>query len=130
MTGFDLTTESTALLEAVVGAIESGDPGVVVPMLAPGAVVWHNDDGIEMPASDAFAGLSHLHQLVEGLRIDVLRHDATGDGLVARIEFRGTVRSTGTNLRARNCFFLTASDGRICRIDEYVDPTFRTQLGL
>ena len=125
-----MTRDAFAVLGAVVGALESGDAGVIAPVLAPDAVVWHNDDGVELPAADAFGGLPRLHELVDGLRVEVIRSHATEDGLVARIELRGGVRSTRTKLLARNCVFLTVENGRLVRIDEYVDPTFSTQLGL
>lgn len=125
-----MSDDARALLDAVVGSLESGDPSDVAPIIAPGAVVWHNDDGVDMPAAEAFARVPHLHALVEGLRVEVISHDATRDGLVARIELRGTVRATGASLRARHCVFLAVEDGRLARLDEYIDPTFSTQLGL
>ena len=120
---------ASAVIAKVVRSLEVGDVDLDT-LLAPDAVVWHNNDGIDMPARDAFAGGAGLRALVEDLRVAVVQEDAIPGGAVARVEIRGTVRSSGGELCARNCIFVTvADDGRLQRIDEYVDPTFLTQLG-
>ena len=55
---------------------------------------------------------------------------AAGERFV-RFTVRGTVRSSGAALEARNCVFVELDDaGKVTRMDEYVDPTLRQQLGL
>lgn len=123
----------TAELEAALTVLEvlaTGDATAADHVLAPDAVLWHNDGNGEAPARDGFAGASVLHQMIDGLRVDVLMAEPLPDGAVMRFEVRGTVRSTGAELCARNCMFATVVDGRITRIDEYMDPTFVSQLGL
>jgi uncharacterized protein len=123
----------SAELEAALVVLEvlaTGDAAAADHVLAPGAVLWHNDGSGEVPARDGFAGASTLHRMVDGLRVDVLMAEPLPGGAVMRFEVRGTVRSTDAELCARNCMFATVVDGRITRIDEYMDPTFVSQLGL
>jgi ketosteroid isomerase-like protein len=123
----------TAELEAALAVLEvlaTGDPGAADHVLAPDAVLWHNDGTGEVPAAQGFAGARGIHELVDGLQVDVLLAEPITGGAVMRFEVRGTVKSTGDELCARNCMFATVVDGRITRVDEYMDPTFVSQLGL
>jgi ketosteroid isomerase-like protein len=92
--------------------------------------VWHNDDGVEIPAITAFEGARRLRELVDDLRVEVVRELTIEGGLVAQFELTGTVKVSGANLRARNCVFLFEQDGVLQRIEEYVDSTFGAQLGV
>jgi ketosteroid isomerase-like protein len=123
----------TAALEAALAVLEvlaTGDPTAADHVLAPEAVLWHNDGNGEAPARQGFAAASGLHRMVDGLRVDVLMAEPLPAGAVMRFEVRGTVRNTGADLCARNCMFATVVDGQITRVDEYLDPTFLGQLGL
>ncbi len=115
---------------AVLDVLSKGDPDAADHVLAPDAVLWHNDGTGEVPAKAGFAGARGLHQLVEGLTVHVVLAQPIQGGAVMRFEVRGTVRSTGNELRARNCMFATVVEGRLTQIDEYLDPTFTSQLGL
>jgi hypothetical protein len=115
---------------AVLDVLATGDPGAADHVLAPGAVLWHNDGTGELPAKDGFAGAQGLHGLVEGLTVEVLLAEALPTGAVLRFEVRGTVKASGAALCARNCMFATVVGGQLTRIDEYLDPTFVAQLGL
>jgi ketosteroid isomerase-like protein len=111
-------------------AFADGDPARLVAVLAPDAVLWHNTDGAEMDAVAAAVGIDALASRVENLHIDLLDSVATGIRGYVRFTIRGTVRATGHELAARNCVFLEfAGDGSVTRMDEYVDPTFTSQLG-
>ena len=101
----------------------------MIDYLAPGAVVWHNDDKIEIDAVENMKRLPGLHQLVDGVDVDVLQCEPLESGWLQRFVLRGTVRSNGNALEAHNCVVVHVADGLITRIDEYVDPTFGAQLG-
>jgi ketosteroid isomerase-like protein len=110
-------------------AFASGDPAPLVGILAPGAVLWHNNDGVELEAAVACAGVSALAGRVEGLHVDIHEQEGIGDGGYVRFIVRGTVNATGRQLAARNCVFVRFdADGRVTRMDEYVDPTFTEQV--
>jgi ketosteroid isomerase-like protein len=112
-------------------AFAEGDPAHLVAVLAPDAVLWHNNDGVEMDAVTAAGGITALASRVDNLHVHVSEGAATGNRGYVRFTVRGTVRGTHRELAARNCVFVEfASDGSVTRMDEYVDPTFSSQLGL
>lgn len=117
-------------VEAINRALETGTPDDAVALLAPGAVLWHNDDKVEMDAAEGIARVAGLHDLVADVQVDVVQLEPVSCGWFQRIVLRGVVRSTGSELAAHNCAVIHVSDERITRIDEYVDPTMLTQLGV
>ena len=118
-----------APLDALNAALRSASVDDVIDHLAPGAVVWHNDDKVEIDAVENMKRLPGLHQLVDGVDVDVLQLEPLDSGWLQRFVLRGTVRSTGGALAAHNCVVVHLADGLITRIDEYVDPTLGAQLG-
>ena len=118
-----------APLDALNAALRSASVDDVIDHLAPGAVAWHNDDKIEIDAVENMKRLPGLHQLVDGVDVEVLQSEPLESGWLQRFVLRGTVRSTGNALAAHNCVVVHLADGLITRIDEYVDPTLGTQLG-
>jgi len=123
-------SDAVAAARAVLDVLATGDAAAADHVLAEGAVLWHNDGNGEAPAKDGFAGAAGLHAMVEGLTVDEISADPTASGAVVRFELRGTVKASGHRLHVSNCMFATCEDGRITRIDEYIDPTFLSQLGL
>jgi ketosteroid isomerase-like protein len=118
-----------APLDALNDALRSASVDDVIDHLAPGAVTWHNDDKVEIDAVENLTRLPGLHQLVDGVDVEVVQVEPLESGWLQRFVLRGTVRSTGNALAAHNCVVVHLADGLITRIDEYVDPTFGTQLG-
>jgi hypothetical protein len=111
------------------GALEGGDPGGFVAILAPGAIVWHNHDRKEVDARENMAAIGMLGQLVDGLKSERIFLSPTDTGFVLQFVVRGTVRSNDNDFEMQNCVVVTTSDdGLISRIDEYVDPTVGAQL--
>ena len=121
---------SGSVTEALVEAFGNGDPTILAARLAPGAVIWHNTDKVVSDAVEALGGIAGLHQLVDGLHVEVVQHEQLQAGELARFVVRGTVRATGELLAAHNCVVFTVEDGQVTRLDEYLDPTFPEQLGV
>jgi ketosteroid isomerase-like protein len=118
------------IAQRMVALLETADISVVLDMLAPDALLWHNSDKLDVDAAEGIALVAGLAALVRDVRVDVVdEHDVPG-GFVQRYVIRGTVRATGLPLAAHHCIFVRVSAGRVERIDEYVDPTFLTQLGV
>ena len=117
-----------SIVETVMGMLETGEPGPTIGLLAPGAVLWHNDDAVEIDAKTGFERIGGLHALVKDVHVEVTRADQISDGVVIRFVIGGVVKSSGAPLAARNCIFVHLDGGRITRVEEYVDPTFRSQL--
>ncbi len=119
-----------AAVKGFVAFVEGRDSAELDDLLAEGAVVWHNNDGVDQPVAASAPGIQVLRSLVADLTAHVTSEDVVPTGVIARIELRGTVKSNGNAFCARLADFFTIVDGRVTRIDEYVDPSIRTQLGL
>ena len=122
--------ERDDLVDMILEVLERGDPEPITGRLTPSAVVWHNSDDVATPAATAFQQVRGLHALVDDVRVEVTRREPTSDGAVVQYVIRGVVRSSGSKLAANNCVFVRVKEGRIARIDEYVDPSFEAQLGV
>jgi ketosteroid isomerase-like protein len=120
--------EAEELAEALAAGIDGRDLDGFVSALAPGAIVWHNHDRLEVDALDNMAMVATLAQLVDDMKSETLYLAPTDDGFVFQYVVRGTVRSNGKPFEMHNCIVATTADGRIARIDEYVDPTVGAQL--
>jgi hypothetical protein len=116
--------------KALDAMLESGSPDEVLGLLAPDAVLWHNDDKAAVPAAVGVAGVGGLHALLSDIRVEVVQHEPLSRGFLHRFAIHGVVRSSGAPLLVHNCIVVSREGPSIVRIDEYMDPTFRTQLGV
>ena len=96
----------------VLDVLATGDPHAADDVLAPGAVLWHNDGTGELPIEEGFARAGALHEMVDGVRVEVTAAEAIPGGAVLRFEVHGMVKSAGEQLCAHNCMFTTIVDGR------------------
>jgi hypothetical protein len=114
----------------LVELLERGDASAIIERLAPGAVLWHNDDKRAIDAVTGVEAVAGLHALVAGVSVEVVERAPLPDGFLQRYVIRGTVKSTGATLALHHCVVVRTDGTRITRIDEYVDPTLASQLGL
>ncbi|GAA3278650.1 nuclear transport factor 2 family protein [Dactylosporangium vinaceum] len=112
---------SLALAERLVAAIDANDLDALRnEVYTPDIVVWHNDDQHEQRVDENLKVLNWLHRKVAGKRYeDVVRH-TTPTGYVEQHVLRGTAPN-GTELEIHACLVVRVRDGRIARIDEYLD---------
>ena len=94
---------------------------------APDAVIWHNDDLIEQPVEENLKVLQGLHRAVSGLRYDVVRRAAAPDGVLQQHVLRGWLPD-GTEVELHAAMYLQVRDGRITRIEEYLDSARRSSI--
>ena len=100
-------------------AIEKGDVDAVRGIYAPEAVIWHNTDGVEQTVDQNLATLRWVcDNLAERSYDDVRRYEIDG-GFVQQHVLRFT--KAGERREIPACIVATVADGRIIRIDEYLD---------
>jgi hypothetical protein len=100
-----------------------------VATLAPGAVIWHNHDRLDVDARENMAAVNMLSQIVDELENERRLFAPIDGGFVLQYVTRGKVRSSGNAFEMHNCLiFHTNGDGLVTSIDEYVDPTVGAQL--
>src|ERR1700684_2128950 len=103
-------------------ALEGGDIDARREIYAPDAVIWHNDDLIEQPVEENLNVLRGLHRAVSGLRYDVIRRVPAADGVL-----RGQLPG-GAEIELHAAMYLQVRDGRITRIEEYLDSGQRAAI--
>jgi ketosteroid isomerase-like protein len=108
-------------------AIEAGDIDTVRAIYAPEAVIWHNDDLVEQPVQENLKVLQGLHRAVSGLRYDVIRRALVADGVLQQHVLRGTL-ANGVQVELHAAMYLQVRDGRITRIEEYLDSAQRSSI--
>lgn len=109
-----------ATVERFFAALEAGDVDTVRAIYAEDARIWHNDGGAEQHVEDNLQLLRGLHQVVAALRYDVATRAELGDRVVQQHVLRGRLPD-GTEVAMPAAMFLTVADGRVVRIEEYLD---------
>ncbi|MFN8028237.1 MAG: hypothetical protein U0W40_18300 [Acidimicrobiia bacterium] len=106
----------------------TGEPDAMVATFAPGAIVWHNYDRKEVDAIENMASVTVLSQIVKDMSMDHLRVEEFDGGFLYQFALKGTVIASGNPFEMHNVIIASVADGKITRIDEYVDPTVGAQL--
>jgi ketosteroid isomerase-like protein len=110
------------LAERMFRAIEAGDLDTLRTIYADDFVAWSNfDDGTK----DVDATLGVLGWLCHKLgdrRYDVSRRELISGGFLQQHVLRGTAPD-GTAIAMPACVIATVADGRVVRVDEYLDPS-------
>ena len=118
---------SEELVVAFFAALEAGDIETLREIYAPDAVIWHNDDLVEQPLEENLKVLAGLHRVVSGLRYDVTRRVPAPDGVLQQHVLRGTLQN-GAAVELHAAMYLQVRDGRITRIEEYLDSGKRATI--
>jgi ketosteroid isomerase-like protein len=108
-------------------ALEGGDIATLREIYAPDAVIWHNDDLVEQPVEENLKVLQGLHRAVSGLRYDVIRRVPAPDGVLQQHVLRGQLPN-GAEVELHAAMYLQVRDGRITRIEEYLDSGKRAAI--
>ena len=108
-------------------ALVTGDTRALASLCRDDVVVWHNSDRVEIGKGTALERISALSQIANTVTLETVRFIETEVGFVEQIVIRGTLNATGKPLELHNCLLVSVVDGKIERIDEYVDPTVATQ---
>lgn len=113
---------------ALFDAIERKDPAAVAELYADDVEVWHNfDDAVQNKQSN-LAVLEGLCKHVPEIHYDVTERLLLADGRVMQRHVLRAVLGGGDEVRIPACIFVGVRDGRIVRIDEYLDTTQANQL--
>ena len=112
--------EVLALADRFFAAIPVGDLETVRAIYAPDAVIWHNNDRAEQTVAQNLAVLEWLTKNVTGIRYDDVRRHVTPSGFVQQHVLRGRAANCKP-FELPACILCTVVDGRITRLDEYLD---------
>lgn len=113
---------------ALFAAIESKNPQAVAALYADDVQVWHNFSNACQNKQENLAVLTGLCENVPSVRYDVVERLQLPDG---RVMQRHTLRAStgsGEEVLIPACIFVGVRDGKIVRIDEYLDTAQANRL--
>lgn len=113
-------TEMLAFAEKFVGAIQSGDVDTVRACYAPDAKLWHNTDNIEQTVDQNMKVLDWFIRTLPDRNYRVVRREALKDGFLQQHVLEATLPD-GTEWKMDACCVIKVENGRITRLDEYLD---------
>ncbi|HXQ11258.1 MAG TPA: nuclear transport factor 2 family protein [Caulobacteraceae bacterium] len=108
------------LADRFLTAIETGDLETVRACYAPHAKIWHNFDGVEQTVEQNLRVLGWFARTLPNRRYRVKRRETTRDGFFQQHVVEA-VLPDGTEWTMPACLIVTVRDGRITRLDEYLD---------
>ena len=113
--------------EDIFVAIEKGDVDAVRATYAPGAVIWHNFDEVEQNVEDNLRVLGWMSGAFTERRYEVVFRKEWDDGFVQQHVLHLT-KKDGTTIALPACIVAKCADGKITRIDEYLDSAQAARL--
>ena len=111
--------QTDALVTTFFNAIAAGDIATVERIYADDVQVWHNMSNSAQSKTENLAVLRGLSRM-GGLRYEVLERLIVGNRVSQRHTLHVLLRN-GAKFEIPASLFLTIEDGRITRIDEYLD---------
>jgi ketosteroid isomerase-like protein len=120
-------SEHLELAERFFKAIEAGDIEAVMEIYAPDAEIWHNTDGLTQSPADNARTLTWITTNLQGVSYTEIRRSATEDGFVQQHLLVATNRA-GQRVEVPACIVTRIADGRITRLDEYLDSAIVAQI--
>ena len=121
------TLSALEVAERLFAAIPAGDIDAVRAIYAPDAVIWHNNDNATQGPEQNLRTLRWVSRNIAGLRYEEIRRQETAAGFVQQHVLRGTAPN-GTALEIPACILCTVVDGRITRLEEYLDSAHTAAL--
>jgi hypothetical protein len=113
-------TDLQSLADRFVASLRALDVEGISALFAPGAIVWHSFDDLEIDAQDAMANLAPLKASFGTIDVVEVRRLLTDSGFVLQFELRAS-GADGATLHSRNCIIVDVDEGGIRRLSEYFD---------
>jgi ketosteroid isomerase-like protein len=120
MTTPTTTVSAVEVADRLFAAVASGDVAAVEALYAPDCIVWHNFDNIGQTVAENLRTLRWLTRNVSNLSYDERRCEETASGFLEQHVMRGADKA-GNAIEVPVCMIGTVVDGKITRIDEYLD---------
>ena len=112
--------DMNVLADRLMRAIEQSDLESARACYAPDARIWHNFDGIAQTVDENLRTLKWMDKRLTNRRYEVVSRHAFDVGYVQQHVLHGTL-SNGEAFAMPACLVVTVKDGKIARLDEYLD---------
>ena len=114
--------EYVKLLDRIVAAAEAGDPAGLQEVYTPDAVIWHSHDNKETTFDQNMKLLVGMDRILADREYTDRRVWVFDGGVAQTHTLRGRRRSDGEPVALHAIVVCTVVDGRISRLNEYIDP--------
>ena len=114
------TTDPLDVAARLFAAVEAGDIDAVARLYAPDAVIWHAHTGTAQTPEENVQVLGMVTKRLRDLRYEEVRRQRTERGFVQQHVLRAR-GPEGQRIELRACMVCDVVDGRIARLDEYLD---------
>jgi ketosteroid isomerase-like protein len=115
-------SDSLALVDRLIRAIEAGDLEGVRGCYSPAVTVWANFDQRNRDLESSMRVLTWLVDNTATRRYEVLRRIGIEGGVLQQHVLHGTVAATGKEYAMPACLVIRIDDDLITHVDEYLDP--------
>lgn len=119
--------EIEAFAEEFVDAVQRGDADHMRQCYAPDGVIWHNTDNVEQTIEDNVKVLEWFIRTLPDRKYTVLRREVIPDGFVQQHVLSATL-PTGEPWKMDACVVVRMREGKIVRLDEYIDSAAGAKL--
>lgn len=114
-----MTAEVLALAERFFRAVESGDIEAIRSIYAPDARIWHNNDRLDQTVDENLRVLGWVAKHLTNRRYNVQRRVAIPGGFMQQHVLEAETAGGPFSMPA--CIVCEVKDGRITRLEEYLD---------
>ncbi|NOT38876.1 MAG: nuclear transport factor 2 family protein [Alphaproteobacteria bacterium] len=122
-----MTADALAIAERFFSAIERGDIEAVKAIYAPDARIWHSHDLKEQGVEENLRVLAWMSSNLPTRRYNVHRRVAIPGGFLQQHTLEATTPGGPFSMPA--CIVVEVKDGRIVRLEEYLDSARVAELG-
>lgn len=119
--------DALELARRLFAAVEAGDIEAVRALYADDAVVWHNTDGVAQTGDENLRTLAWVVEHLSDRRYEEITCQPTPTGFVQQHVLRAT-GPAGRPVEVPACLVAAVVDGKITRIDEYLDSAHLASL--
>jgi ketosteroid isomerase-like protein len=113
--------QSLEIADRLFKAIERGDVNAIKDIYAPHTKIWHNFDNVAQSVDENLAVLKWVVEHIGEISYSEIRRQPTPSGFVQQHVLRGKLKSNGKEIAIPACIVCTVENGRITRLDEYLD---------
>ena len=117
------SSEVTAVADQMFAAIERGEVSALAAMWPDDVIVWRLGGGRERDKPRALGVIDWFVANTTSRRYEVLDRQVFDGGFVQQHVLHAATPN-GTPVSFRACLIVRVADGRVTRIDEYLDPAY------
>lgn len=123
-----LSHDHQAIADAFAAAIAAKDILAIDALLHEEAEIWHNVDQVVQDRAAALASIKASFSTIHQSRYADIRRHPIPDGFVEQHDTVMRFTPDGPELRVPCCLIAHVADGRIKRLDEYLDTSIFARL--